>query len=341
MVDAHKKISFIIPAYNAEKYIETCVHSILDIKYDDIELIVVNDGSTDKTAAILSNIKDPRLCVIDQKNQGVSSARNNGINHASGDYIAFADADDVIKSDEISVLLEKLDFDCDMYMFQYEIESGKANRVLPLPIPAGKYGRKELRELRNRLYDSAFSKNYESKYFGGKIYQYLYARKFLNDNNITFPPDVHFAEDCNFCFKCFHYADSIEVHEDCAYHYIVYSESASHRYRPNFWNELKDSYQRACMVAGEEIGHKNELYVYYGATVAFRNVRHFWTSKEKAIEKINELLSDQDFYFAVCNTSYDSWTLYEKMMISIFRTRKAARVYQFMKMKCLFKGIKK
>lgn len=55
---ASQYISFIIPAYNAEKYIETCVNSILDIKYDDIELIVVNDGSTDKTAAILSNIKE-------------------------------------------------------------------------------------------------------------------------------------------------------------------------------------------------------------------------------------------------------------------------------------------
>ena len=94
------KISVIIPCYNVDKYIEKCLESVLSQTYDDLEVIAVNDGSTDGTADLILKYKsDFRLRFIDKKNAGVTAARNTGIEAASGDYIAFVDSDDWLESD--------------------------------------------------------------------------------------------------------------------------------------------------------------------------------------------------------------------------------------------------
>lgn len=102
-----KKTSFIIPAYNAEKYIGQCVASILNQTCGNYEVIIINDGSNDRTLSMLREFekKDHRICVIDQKNEGVSGARNNGIDAATGDYIVFVDADDYLAPDYLEYML--------------------------------------------------------------------------------------------------------------------------------------------------------------------------------------------------------------------------------------------
>ena len=101
-----KKISFIIPAYNAEKVIEECIRSIIKIDYNNYEIVVVNDGSTDHTEEIIKSYNDARLKVITQKNSGVSTARNRGLLEASGEYIAFVDADDTLESKAYETFLK-------------------------------------------------------------------------------------------------------------------------------------------------------------------------------------------------------------------------------------------
>ena len=93
-------ISVIIPVYNAEKYIEDCLNSVLNQTFSDFEVICVNDGSTDDSAFILGNFvkKDPRIKVLNQDNEGVISARNKAISHANGEYIYILDCDDIIDS---------------------------------------------------------------------------------------------------------------------------------------------------------------------------------------------------------------------------------------------------
>lgn len=90
------KISFIIPMYNVEEYIEECIYSILFQSINDFEIIIINDGSTDNSLKKVELIKDNRIKVITQKNKGLSAARNVGIKVAKGEYIAFVDSDDFI-----------------------------------------------------------------------------------------------------------------------------------------------------------------------------------------------------------------------------------------------------
>lgn len=101
-------ISVIIPAYNASRTIKKCVDSVLKQDYRDIEVIVVDDGSTDDTGVILSKLKsfDSRVITITQSNGGVSKSRNAGIKMAKGDFIFFLDADDYLCTDSLSLLVE-------------------------------------------------------------------------------------------------------------------------------------------------------------------------------------------------------------------------------------------
>jgi glycosyltransferase involved in cell wall biosynthesis len=101
-------VSVIIPAYNAEKYIKECVNSILNQTYTHIEIIVVNDGSSDNTLHILNSIKDYRLKIISQPNRGCSAAKNIGLANAKGDFIQYLDADDFLSPDKIENQIQVL-----------------------------------------------------------------------------------------------------------------------------------------------------------------------------------------------------------------------------------------
>ena len=102
------KFSLIIPAYNIENYIVKCITSILNQNYFNYEIIVVNDGSTDDTAKILESIKNEKIKIINKQNGGLSSARNEGLRHATGDYIWFVDGDDYIENNALEILYKCL-----------------------------------------------------------------------------------------------------------------------------------------------------------------------------------------------------------------------------------------
>lgn len=104
------KVSVIIPAYNAEKYIERSVKSVLSQTYTNLEIILVDDGATDSTGMICDELasKDSKIKVFHKKNGGMSDARNFGINEASGDYICFLDADDTYHDTFVEKLLQEI-----------------------------------------------------------------------------------------------------------------------------------------------------------------------------------------------------------------------------------------
>ncbi len=105
------KVSIIIPIYNSEKYIEKCLNSIIKQTLKDIEIILVNDGSTDKSLSILKSYakKDKRIKLIDKENGGLASARNAGINASCGKYIYFIDSDDFIEINALEILYNKME----------------------------------------------------------------------------------------------------------------------------------------------------------------------------------------------------------------------------------------
>lgn len=107
-METTEKVSIVIPVYNNEKYVEKCIESVCTQSYQDLEIILVDDGSTDSSGAICDRYaeQDSRIIVLHQENGGVSNARNNGIDIATGEYLTFVDGDDYIGTDYIGDLVK-------------------------------------------------------------------------------------------------------------------------------------------------------------------------------------------------------------------------------------------
>ena len=131
-------VSIIIPTYNAEKYIKTAINSALRQTYQNIEIIVIDDGSIDRTKNIVQSIQDPRLNYFYQKNQGQSAARNTGIKIAKGEYIALLDADDLFLPEKIEKQVNFLEthLDCGVcYCKIYNFFDDCPDKLFYNPVP--------------------------------------------------------------------------------------------------------------------------------------------------------------------------------------------------------------
>lgn len=131
-------ISVVIPSYNREKTIERAVRSVLNQTWSDLEVIVVDDCSADKTLEVLASIDDPRLRVYKlEENSGACVARNRGIDEAKGDYIAFQDSDDSWRPDKLAVQIACLEkYEADVVFGQMAIYQGEKCRIMP-DLPEG------------------------------------------------------------------------------------------------------------------------------------------------------------------------------------------------------------
>lgn len=131
-------ISVIVPVYNAEEFLSVCLDSLLAQTYQELEILLVDDGSTDRSFEICQGYaaKDSRIRVLHQENQGVGAARNTGINAASGGYLSFIDADDYVAKDYFERLCrDMVDFHADIVCCNLtEIFRGETVQILPLPL---------------------------------------------------------------------------------------------------------------------------------------------------------------------------------------------------------------
>lgn len=181
-------ISVIIPIYNSENFLQNCVESILKQTYEDFELILVNDGSLDNSLEICNIFasQDSRIQVLDKPNGGVSSARNMGINHAKGEFIAFVDSDDVVCSNYLKLLLNNIK--------NSDISMG-AVRLLDVGIDT------ELSVLNNNYTLNSFKENCENTFKGHYINSpcnKLFKKAIIKENALQFRTDMKMGEDAVF-----------------------------------------------------------------------------------------------------------------------------------------------
>lgn len=115
-----KKVSIITPVYNTKKYLKGTIESVLNQTYENIEFIIINDGSTDGSDKVIESFKDKRIKYINQKNMGIGKARNNGLKIMTGDYVCFLDSDDQMEKNAIEVMVKKFEKNkCDMLITNY------------------------------------------------------------------------------------------------------------------------------------------------------------------------------------------------------------------------------
>jgi len=225
--------SIIIPIYNVERYLLQCLESVLNQTYTNIEVILVNDGSTDNSGAICEEIKvnDSRVKVIHTDNKGVSFARNLGINIATGDYILFVDSDDWLEKDaieKISKVLNKRLYDLVFFNLVKEID----NKLIPV------YPFQDSRSLisKNEL-ENMLPQLIKQEVINSPIK--IYKTDVIKNNNIKFNTGISIAEDYLFNIECFLNADSLFIMKDILYHYMIRNNnSLTRKFKENKYEQL-------------------------------------------------------------------------------------------------------
>ncbi len=193
-----KELSFIIPVYNVENYLEECVESILCQVDERCEIILVDDGSPDNCPQICDEFagKDSRVKVIHKENGGLSSARNAGMLAASGKYVTFVDSDDLIYSDSIPMIIEWIkNEDADICFLQ-------AEKIYPDGTLQDLGECIESKPLRGHSAEEAVSYLASRPKYPGSAWSKLYKRDFLNEFDLHFPYDRRYSEDLGFIRDC-------------------------------------------------------------------------------------------------------------------------------------------
>lgn len=214
-------LSVIIPAYNVERYIKDCLDSVLtSVKESDIsqiEIVVIDDGSRDNTAAILENYASPfRLTkIINEKNEGISNARNKGIRAASGKYVMFVDSDDYLVADALGKVLDFLrgNDEADMVEFShYELPEGADTLI----------DRTDLRNVTSGDGQFICSEWISGDCFYALVWNRIVLRSILTDNDVYFYPNLS-CEDEEWVPRIFAYAKHVEF---LPYNVYVYRKRA-------------------------------------------------------------------------------------------------------------------
>lgn len=296
------KVSMVVCVYNGQNYIETCIKCILAQTYEDYEAIIVDDGSTDNSAKLLDEMAliDPRIRVIHQVNQGISSARNAGIKAATGEYICFMDVDDIVEPtllEDNYRLAKQHDADVVMYCFKYFFVDKKEEILNGMDeVFVGDrfeyFNRMLCKTIDNEVFNAPWNK--------------LIRRILLIDNEVYFEPRYQIYEDIIFVAKLLQYTDKVVINNLMYYtYYLKSSGSLLTKFSENYFDSVSLFYSNVMEYCSkyenneQQVARCGELY----ASLVYTHLKQI--SNEQTIDdnKKKELMlricSDRSFLTAL------------------------------------------
>ena len=338
-----EKVSIIIPVYNSESTLKRCIESVINQTYKNIEILIINDGSKDKSLNIMNEYKnkDERIIVINQKNKGLSGARNTGINNATGDYITFIDSDDYIKpnlvKDTIKIFEE---YECDVVRNNYELsyENGKT-------------------ELRNEMYEENRIINIEEKkeeliqnILLGKVQSYSWLltikREILDKNNLKFDEDIFFMEDIVFIIRLIFLIKNIYFVREANYFYYQSNENSltkdTKKYVKNINNILvmKKRLEKILKMHINEFENYIKIIntVYLNGIIGYLkiSVRNSGNYKE-ILDELKKIRESQDIKEMLGNKSLKLLKLNSSLYIYLYEKKKYNTLIKIFKLENLLK----
>lgn len=221
-----KKVSVIVPVYNAEQYLGYCINSILSQTYTNIELILINDGSTDNSLKVCHNYAsvDKRVIVFDVKNGGVSKARNLGLKHATGEFVQFVDSDDVIALDMTERLVETIEaYKTDIVFCGMKLVTLK--NYIPEQViycTSEGIGKECVLDKKTFLQKMAFLL-WKTAMLEGPCNR-IYRMSIIKTHNIEFPENVSLGEDLLMNLSYYGFCKGAVLLSDKLYYYIQINE---------------------------------------------------------------------------------------------------------------------
>ncbi len=316
-----KNVSIIVPVYKTEKYVEECVSSLTEQSYENIEIILIDDGSPDKSGEICDKLaeKDVRIKVVHKVNGGVSSARNEGIKHSTGDYIMFADSDDFLDTMAVEKLLQMHDTDCDIVIFgAYDFINGE---------------KKSTWTYENKVVNASdFLKNYfdyRTKMDTNSPFNKLYLKNIIDENKIEFSTQFKVGEDMLFNLEYYEKCKKIQIVDYYAYFYRIHSGSVMTSYKSNLFHQLKYLYFYEKNIVKEYGGNNdNSMYtsLYYTLYGSLSNQLKSEAAFSEKLEEIRRIIKDKDLLEDIKN--YKSKSMAVKLLLLSIKTGSTFLVYK-------------
>lgn len=292
--DLKKKdlVSVVVPVYNAENYLERCILSITNQTYKNIELLLIDDGSKDKSLEICQKFafQDNRIKVFHHENNGVSYTRNRGINEANGKYIMFVDSDDFISPNMIHDMLAEYDYKTDLVISGIVMKNKESEIISTHTLPDGKYKLKKLIEM--------LEIDIPLICICGPCCK-LYKTDIIKKNNLKFSKDLTMGEDTDFNIQYYYFAKEMKLMSNIYYSYMRENENSLFtKYYPDFiylndkvfarfLNLIKDK-----KFPKQTILHFQKIYfqiLFSSNNTNFKNKK--LNTKEKRIKDLNFLIN--------------------------------------------------
>lgn len=250
-------VSIVIPVYNCEHFLDRCISSVITQSYENVEVILVDDGSSDSSSAICDRWekRDARIRVIHKENAGAGFARNTGLEHAEGKYILFVDSDDYIDPLTVEKCVDTItESGADMVMFGRNNVFSEAD-IRPQPVITDRHlfeGNDVLCDILPGLFTYA-------RGIGISVWGKLFTTSLIKDNGVSFPSERELiSEDAFFLLDLFAYIDSVAVLPECLYYYVKNEASFSRTYKREH-RSLNDAFLRESLSLCEKRGYPAEI----------------------------------------------------------------------------------
>ena len=280
-------VSIIVPIYNAEKYLSKCIRSIINQTYTNLEIILVDDGSTDNSLNICLNFakKDKRIRVITQDNAGVSAARNQGINVLTGNYICFVDSDDWISKKAIEQLYNTFKKE-KVQMSSVGTKRVQLLKTEKMPCNSEIINVNDCKRMAKYIY-------IEGNQISSPCAK-LFVADIIKNNNLRYDTSMKYAEDAEFVFNYLKYCNRIAMTDSYAYFYNgLNSNSSIRKYYPQKNQWIYRVMKKRIALFGdnfdEEIKIMSMQYLLLWLPRLFSEAAYYNDNKDEGIKKVREI----------------------------------------------------
>lgn len=322
-----KKISVIVPVYNVdENYLEKCIESVLGQDYGNVELLLIDDGSTNGAPAVCDRYAglDERVVCLHQENAGVSVARNNGLDHATGDYVVFVDGDDYLSDGALTAIMQYEDGkDLDILFFGYctNYTNREINRVMTDPDMSV-----------FKAEDLSLAILQGDKRLGmvevGAPWGKLIKRSIIEDNAVRYTKGLKKGQDTVFTLHLLVHCSKISYAPVAGYHYRMSTSSISHRFNENIVDIMEKTlgaYEKYVKDAGKGEVFKNAVdRKYYKVILGeycdlyFMNRRNPKPARE-LVQEMKALIGREPYRTALKNVDASKLHGLERLEVSLLK----------------------
>lgn len=338
-------VTVVIPVYNAEKYLDRCISSIVNQTYRNLEILLIDDSSPDNCPKICDDwaLKDTRICVIHKKNEGAGFARNTAIDISKGEYICFIDSDDYIHPNTIEEtysLAEKEGSDVVIFGLNSVNKDGDiTNTFVPHATP-GTYTDKEVVENFLPEYIAPDPNGDGSRKFYMSSCVSLYSLKMINDNKWRYVSERDIiSEDVYSLLVLFSFANKVSILPKAYYYYCENTISFSRKYESDRYPKIKYFYTE-CVKLSQKLGYNeniihrlSEPYLSYTVGTLKQESVSPKSSKEKK-HIIKSIIDDDILQKVLKNNKKDKVSLSRKILFFFIRNKLYNLCYLLLRIKC-------